>query len=99
MRPSGRAVQRFTGAHEAAIADDMTRWHTYTLEWLKQGSRFWVDDKQILHTTKAPTKPLAFVAWLDNEYAVATPSGELRFGKTSCGSQWLDLDSVKIEHL
>lgn len=99
LQSSGRAVQRLAGAHEAVIIDDMTKWHTFTLEWLKKGSRFWVDDKLILDTKKAPTKPLGFVAWLDNEYAIVTPEGDLRFGKTTCGAQWLDLDSVKIEHL
>ncbi len=53
----------------------------------------------LFRAPQAPSQPLGFVAWLDNEYAVATPRGELRFGKGSSGSQWLDMDSVKIESL
>jgi hypothetical protein len=48
---------------------------------------------------QAPSRPLGFVAWFDNEYAIATPKGELRFGKVVSESQWLEMDSVKIEQL
>lgn len=96
---SGRAMQRFTGTEETIISHDMTKWHTYTLEWRKQESLFWVDDELIMHVPVAPAKPLGFVAWLDNEYAVVTPRGELRFGKTNSGAQWLDIDSITIEKL
>lgn len=98
-QPSGYAMQRLTGTHEAMVNDDMTEWHTYTLEWRERDSRFWVDDELLLTVPKSPTKPLGFVAWLDNEYAVVTPKGELRFGKTSAGKQWLEIDSITIEHL
>ena len=77
----------------------MTKWHTYVLEWHRNRSIFWIDGQKILDVPQAPTKPLGFVAWLDNEYAVATPRGELRFGKGDAGAQWLDMDAVKIEPL
>lgn len=96
---SGRALRRFTGAHESVISHDMRKWHTYTLEWRKGGSSFWIDGKLVMKAPGAPGKPLGFVAWMDNEYAVVTPRGELRFGKARAGSQWLDIDSVKIEGL
>ncbi len=98
-QPAGHAMQRFTGAHEAVVTEDMTEWHTYTLEWREHSSLFWVAGELLLEAPKAPTKPLGFVAWLDNEYAVVTPRGELRFGKTTAGKQWLDVDSITIEHL
>lgn len=98
-KSASKWMQRFAGANEAIITEDMTKWHTYTLEWHPKKSLFWVDGKLILEAAQAPTKPLGFVAWLDNEYAVATPRGELRFGKGNAGAQWLDMDSVKIESL
>ncbi len=84
-QPRGQAVQRFAGAHEKLVADNMKDWHTYTLEWREHEALFWVDDTLLYKTHTAPTKPLGFVAWLDNEYAVVTPRGELQFGKTTCG--------------
>lgn len=77
----------------------MTLWHTYTLEWRRDESIFWVDDKLVLRTTQSPTHSLGFVAWIDNEYALMTPRGTLRFGKVISGSQWLDIDFIKIETL
>jgi hypothetical protein len=96
---TGRAMQRFTGAHEAIVTEDMTEWHTYTLEWHSHESLFWVDGARVLRVPKAPKKPLGLVIWLDNEYCVVTPRGELRFGKTTAAEQWLDVDSVVVESL
>lgn len=98
-QPAGRWMQRLAGAHEAVIESPMTDWHTYTLEWHRDKALFWVDGDLVLQTPQTPFRPLGFVAWLDNEFAVATPMGELRFGKGKSGAQWLDLDSVKIERL
>lgn len=92
-------IQRFSGAYEAVIHENMTLWHTYTLEWRKHRSRFWVDGKLVLQANIGPTQPLGFVAWIDNEYAVAKADGEIRFGHIASGPQWLELDSVNIEQL
>lgn len=97
--PASRWMKRFAGANETVITEDMTKWHTYTLEWRKNESAFWIDGQLISRVAQAPTRPLGFVAWLDNEFAVATPRGELRFGKTRSESQWLDMDSVEIQSL
>lgn len=99
VEPAGRWMQKFAGTHETLITEHMTQWHTYTLEWRRDASMFWVDDKLILRTAQSPTQPLGFVAWIDNAYAVATPRGELRFGKVTSGPQWLDIDFIKINSL
>lgn len=99
IKPAHRWMQKFAGAHEALITANMTKWHTYTLEWHRNESIFWVDDELVLKTSQSPTRPLGFVAWLDNEYAIATPRGELRFGKGTSGTQWLDIDFIKIDIL
>lgn len=98
-KPAAHFAQGFAGANEAVVTEDMTKWHEYTLEWRQNECIFWVDKKLILRVPHAPSKPLGFVAWLDNEYAIATPNGELKFGKGKSGPQWLDMDFVKIENL
>jgi len=98
-RPAARWMQTVSGGSEALLPVEMTEWHTYTLEWQRRGASFWVDDRLVLHSPQSPTRPLGFVAWLDNQYAIATPRGVLRFGTISSGPQWLELESVKIEPL
>jgi hypothetical protein len=96
-RPAARWMQKLTGASEAILSDEMTDWHTYILEWRSDEATFFVDDKLVLRAPHPPTRPLGFVAWLDNQYAIATPRGILRFSTVTSGPQWLELDSVKIE--
>lgn len=93
---AARQVRRFAGAAEALIADDFTAWHAYTLEWRPERADFWVDGAQILTAANPPAGPLGFVAWIDNQYAVATPTGAFRFGTLSGGPRWLEIDSIRI---
>ncbi|HET9111895.1 MAG TPA: hypothetical protein VFN78_13785 [Ktedonobacterales bacterium] len=102
VRPAAGWLERMTGAREAlldSVAADLRQWHDYTLEWLPDRARFWVDGRQALVAEDPPRGPLGFVAWIDNQYAVATPRGELRFGILDCEPQWLELDSINIEPL
>ncbi len=92
-------LQRISGASETLLSVEMTQWHTYALEWHSQQARFWVDDGLVLTVANPPTRPLGFVAWLDNQYAIATPRGVLRFGTVASGPQEFALDSIKIEPL
>jgi hypothetical protein len=95
-RPAARWLQRLSGAQEALLDIDMMGWHTYTLEWQEDQARFWVDGEQVLQATNPPTRALGFVAWIDNQYAIATPQGQLRFGATPNASQWLEIAMLKI---
>jgi hypothetical protein len=97
--PAARWLQRLSGTHEALLDVEMTGWHTYTLEWQAAEVLFRVDGKRILSVPQPPTRPLGFVAWLDNQYAIATPRGVLRFGTVSTDQEWFELDSVRIESL
>lgn len=94
---AARWLQTVSGASEALITADMENWHTYTLEWRQGAARFWVDGIHILTAPHPPARPLGFVAWLDNQYAIATPRGVLRFGAVPCQPQWFEIDSVRIE--
>lgn len=98
-QPAARWMQRLSGANEALLSVEMTEWHTYSLEWRESMATFWVDNALVLRVPHPPTRPLGFVAWLDNQYAIATPRGVLRFGTVNSGPQWLDIDSIKIENL
>lgn len=96
---AARLVQRMTGASEAALDVDTTAWHDYALEWHAGTVRFFVDGVEALRAPNAPRGPLGFVAWIDNQYAVATPRGQLRFGTLTTGAEWLELDAVRITPL
>lgn len=99
-RPAARWLQRLSGANEALLEADLHSWHTYTLEWHVAEARFLVDNIPVLSVARPPTRPLGFVAWLDNQYAVATPRGSLRFGTVSIEQEeWFALDYVRIEPL
>ncbi|SRR6266446_681548 len=98
-RPASYWMQRLTGAREALISSDMTSWHDYVLEWRQDEAIFRVDDQLVLRASQPPTRPLGFVAWLDNQYAVATPRGVLRFGAIASGPQWFEMNFIRIEQL
>ena len=98
-RSAARWMQKVSGACESLLPVEMDEWHTYTLEWQPDEATFFVDDKLVLRAPHPPTRPLGFVAWLDNQYAIATPRGILRFSTVTSGPQWFEMDSVKIEPL
>ncbi len=91
-------VRRISGAHEAVLELDWTQWHTYELDWQHDMASFYVDGSTVLHAPDPPAGPLGFVTWVDNQFAVATPRGEFRFGTLDApGPQWLELDWIQIE--
>jgi Glycosyl hydrolases family 16 len=97
--PAERWVQRLSGAREAHIDAPMTAWHDYTLEWQPDRARFWVDGTEVLAAASPPRGPLGFVAWVDNQYAVATPRGVLRFGALPAEAEWIELARVRVTPL
>src|SRR5579859_3086801 len=98
-RPAARWMQRMTGAQEALLDIDMIGWHTYTLDWYPDAATFRVDGELVLRAPGPPSRPLGFVAWLDNQFAIATPRGDFHFGTLNSGPQWLEMDSVRIDAL
>lgn len=96
---AARHVRRFAGASEALLTIDLSEWHTYTLEWRAERAEFWVDGAQVLTAPAPPAGPLGFVAWIDNQYAVATPRGSFGFGTLASGAEWLELDALRITPL
>jgi hypothetical protein len=91
-------IQRALNVAEAALAVDMTRWHTYVLEWGVERAWFSVDGRPLLEEAPSPRGPLGFVMWLDNQYMVATPQGRFGWGLLDApGRQWMEVDSLAIE--
>jgi hypothetical protein len=97
--PAARWVLRLTGAVEAPLPHALTGWHDYAIEWRPRSARFLVDADEVLLVPDPPSGPLGFVAWIDNQYAVATPRGELRFGTLDTGPQWLELAHIRARPL
>ncbi|MDT8306305.1 MAG: hypothetical protein RRC07_10235, partial [Anaerolineae bacterium] len=62
------------------LPQPMAVWRRYELEWRANGCFFRVDGVPVLQTPHSPRGPLGFVAWIDNQYLVATPTGSLRWG-------------------
>jgi hypothetical protein len=96
---AARWVQRFCGASEAHLTTSLQDWHEYIVEWQKDHVRFLVDGALVLHVPNPPPGPLGFVAWIDNQYAIATPQGSLRFGTVSSSAEWLEIDWIRITPL
>ncbi len=96
-----RAAQTRVDAAAVRLEEvEMTAWHEYALEWERAEAVFRVDGREVLRTRRPPTVPLGFVAWLDNQVAVARPNGEFRFGLEAVPDwQWLELGLVEIEEL
>jgi hypothetical protein len=90
-------AQRIIGVAEHLVTADMRDWHTYRLEWREDSCRFWVDDQLLLTTASSPRGALGFVAWIDNQFAVITPQGQLGMGLLdAAGDQWLEIESLDI---
>ena len=75
----------------------MESWHVYELDWLHSGCRFSVDGQTIMDTKYSPSGPLGFVAWIDNQFMIATPSGRLGWGALPViESQWLLIEEIEL---
>lgn len=97
-RPVMRVAQRVITAAERVLNVRMDEWHHYTLNWKADSVIFEVDGEPILTALDPPTKPLGFVAWIDNQYVVASPEGGFRFGVVPLGEeQWLEISDLSLE--
>ncbi len=75
--PVGQAA---IGAGEAALdAALLGDFHSYTIDWLRDGAVFSVDGQAVFKADKVTGKALGFIAWVDNQYAIVTPQGN--FGR------------------
>ena len=89
-------AQRVLKIDERVVPVSMDAWHVYELQWRKDGARFVVDGEVVLQTPFAPRGPLGFVAWIDNQFMVATPQGVIQHGVVSVEGQGLDLAALEV---
>jgi hypothetical protein len=91
-------VQRALSVSEATIPPPDDTFRTFTLEWLTGGARFLIDGQVVHETDCAPRGRLGFVAWVDNQWLIATPRGEFGWGLLDIpGAQWMEIAQVRIE--
>lgn len=72
----------------------------YSIDWRQDDIRFGIDGKEVFRTRRVPGGVLGFVAWLDNQFAVVTPQGQVRFGLVHVPKpQSLTISSLQITSL
>jgi hypothetical protein len=95
-----RVASSTVRAAEQLLDLDATAWHDYTLAWERHLATWSVDGVEVLRTASPPAIPLGFVAWMDNQWAVMRPQGDVGFGLVGVPQrQWLELSGVEISGL
>jgi hypothetical protein len=91
-------VQRGLRIAEQSLPPDlMLDWHTYAIEWQIDRAVLSVDDRIVLETHHPPQGRMGFVAWIDNQYAIVTPTGRLGFGLLAVSApQWLEIKETRF---
>jgi hypothetical protein len=93
-----RKALKQVNAYESLLAPLLNEWHSYSLTWLPEGATFEVDGEIVLRAPEVPSVPLGFVAWIDNQYAVATPEDGFHFGVLPLkDSQWLEISDLQLK--
>ena len=91
-------VQRGLRIEEKSLPLDLLPdWHSYSIEWRIDRAVLSVDGRVALETNRPPRGRMGFVAWLDNQYAIVTPTGRLGFGLLDVPeSQWLEIKTTRL---
>jgi hypothetical protein len=92
-------IQNILKIDEKHLPQRFDAWHDFRLEWHVGSVRGWIDDEEVLHTRRAPRGPLGLVIWMDNQYMVATPQGEIKHGLVATDEQWLEIVSLEVIEL
>ncbi len=96
-----RVGQAAIGVQETLLDPALlTGLHRYTLDWLPERAVFAVDGAVVLDAPVRINRPLGFIVWIDNQYAIVTPQGRFGFGLSPVAQeQALLLDSVSLTSL
>ncbi len=90
-----RFLGRVIGEDGICLGVDVTRWHSYRLDWREDGVRFEVDGVRVFESSVSPRPPLGLVIWIDNQYAAFTPEGKIGFGVLKNPEPaWLEIKDV-----
>ena len=93
--------QRAISVNEALLDTSLLKdWRGYSIEWRRDGAVFSVDGQDILQAENVTRNKLGFIAWIDNQYAVVTPTGRFGWGRLGVPqTQSLHLRDIKITSL
>lgn len=73
--------QKIIGSNEALLDTRLLdSFRTYTIDWLVDDAVFSVDGDVVLRAKNVVSRPLGFIAWIDNQFAVVTPQGKFDWG-------------------
>ncbi len=100
IRPISRWLRRLAARviqqDGTKIDLDVTQWHEYSIQWLKDSCIFSVDGNTLLRTGCSPADPLGMVIWIDNQFAAWTPVGRLGYGTLENPAAWLEIEKMEI---
>ena len=93
--------QRAIGVSETQLDEALLRdFHDYRIDWLAGSAIFAVDGVVVHSAEHVAPGPLGFIAWIDNQYAVATPQGRFEWGLLPASSaQSLEICNIQIRPL
>jgi hypothetical protein len=99
-RPISRLLRKLAGKTllqaAAAISVDVTKWHKYSIKWLRESAEFEIDGETIMKTSISPEPPLGLVLWIDNQFAAWTSEGQLKNGTLDNPAARLETKSMEI---
>ncbi len=91
-----RLAGRFIRSDSVELALDPTDWHHYSLDWMEDRVRYWVDHKLVLESSTTPAGCLGLVIWIDNQKMSFPPDGRLRYGTLATPQPaWIEIGSVE----
>ncbi len=84
-------------ASEVLLSASLADWHEYEIFWKSGRASFRVDGDVVLEAHAPPAGPLGFVAWIDNQYAVASAEKGFHFGILATSrEQRLELSDLSL---
>jgi hypothetical protein len=79
---------------------DLTQWHHYKLVWEAQRVHFLLDGCTLLERALAPSAPLGFVMWIDNQFLAWTSNGRFDYGYLETARPaWIEIRDFRLEKL
>ncbi len=101
IRPVSRLFRRLAGniirQDAIDISVDVTKYHEYSIEWLRDFTEYKIDQKTIFQTQISPHPPLGLVFWIDNQYATWDPEGHLAYGTLDNPKAILEINTIEID--
>ena len=95
-----RLARRIVTVDEVLLGVALDHWHTYSLDWDISQAVFSIDGDCVMRVNRPPAGPLGFVAWIDNQYAVASPDKKFHFGVIPTqSSHWLEIELKTLSSL